>query len=77
MAQESDSPLSLMEGNNGLNRWGSHRLGCLNAWLVGNGLVGVGVALLEEVYHWGWICLSTVNNHIHKTKTVMIKEKKF
>ena len=38
-----------------------HRLLCLNAWLVGScttrrySLVGVGVALLEEVRHyWGW-----------------------
>ena len=37
----------------GLNRYGSHRLLCLNAWPVGRdttrrcGLVGVGVPLLE------------------------------
>jgi hypothetical protein len=39
----------------GLNRFGPHRLMCFNAWPMGSGiiwrcgLVGVGVALLEEV----------------------------
>jgi hypothetical protein len=34
------------------NRNGPHRLACLNAWPMGVcGLVGVGVALLEEVCH--------------------------
>jgi len=48
------------EGCRGLNRFGSHRLMCLNAWPSGNGtirrhgLVGVGVALLE----WVWPCWS-------------------
>ena len=43
----------------GLTRYGPHRLMCLNVWPIGRGrirrcgLVGVGVALLEEVYHSG------------------------
>ena len=43
----------------GLNRFGPHRLMCLNAWLIENdttricGLFGVGVALLEGVCHGG------------------------
>jgi hypothetical protein len=36
----------------GLNRFGSHRFMCLNAWLTGNGTIG-GVALLEKVSLWG------------------------
>ena len=36
----------------GLNRYGSHRLICLNAWPQGVALL-VGVALLEEVCHYG------------------------
>jgi hypothetical protein len=42
-----------------MNRNQLHRLLCLNAWLRGSdttrrcGLVEVGVALLEEVCHWG------------------------
>lgn len=40
---------------------GPHRLIDLNAWSPGNGtirrsgLVGVAVALLAEVCHWGWV----------------------
>jgi len=38
----------------GLNRFGPQKLACLNAWHIGSGLVGIGVALLEEVCHcWG------------------------
>jgi hypothetical protein len=43
----------------GLNKYGPHRLMCLNAWLIWSGtirtcdLVGVGVALLEKVCHCG------------------------
>ena len=42
-----------------LNMYGPHRLMCLNACLIGSGtirrcdLVGVGVAMLEEVCHFG------------------------
>lgn len=42
----------------GLNKNGLHRVMCLNVWSSGNGtisrysLVGVSLALLEEVYHW-------------------------
>jgi hypothetical protein len=53
----------------GLNRNGSHRLMCLNAWPIERdtvrsyGLVGVDVALLEKVCHcggslWGLLCWS-------------------
>jgi hypothetical protein len=40
-----------------LNRFGPHRLMCLNAWPIGSGiirrgdLVGIGMALLEEAFH--------------------------
>ena len=40
-------------------RFGPHRLMCLNAWSTGSdtisryGMFGVGVALLERVYHCG------------------------
>ena len=43
----------------GLNRCDPHGLMCLNAWLMYSstirkyGLVGIGVALLEKVCHWG------------------------
>jgi hypothetical protein len=43
----------------GMNRFGLHRLMCLNAWPTGSGsvrkygLVRVGVTLLEEVHHCG------------------------
>ena len=42
-----------------LNKNGAHRLMCFNVWPIGGGtirrygLVGVGVALLEEVCHCG------------------------
>jgi hypothetical protein len=54
----------------GWNRFDPHRFTCLKAWLIGNstikmyGLVGVGLTLLEEVYHCGgrlWDLLSS--NH--------------
>ena len=43
----------------GLNKFSPYRLMCLNAWPTGNGtirrcgLIGVGVALLEEMCHCG------------------------
>lgn len=37
-----------------LNRCDPHSLKCLNAWTMGSGtIVGVGVALLEELPHCG------------------------
>lgn len=37
----------------GLNRFGPHKLTCLDAWPTGSGLLG-GVALLEEICPcWG------------------------
>ena len=52
----SPSPQRLCRG---LNRFGLHRLMCLNAWPTGSdtimrcGLVGIGVALAEEVCQCG------------------------
>ena len=52
-------PITTKTHCGGLNRFGSHRLMCLNAWPTGSdtirkrGLVGVGVVLLEEVCHSG------------------------
>ena len=50
----------------GLNRFGSHRFMCLNAWPIGSGtirrcgLVGVGVALMEKVCHCGFALRSAM-----------------
>ena len=54
----------------GLNKFGPHRLMCLNAWPTGSGtirrrdLVGVDVALVEYMCDsghglWGFLCISS------------------
>ena len=71
------SPLSLISKAVIINRWcsglkrfGAHRFMCLNGWPMGNGmirkysLVGVGVALFEEVCYcehvlWSSLCLGS------------------
>lgn len=51
--------LLLLHTYGGLNRNGPHRFMCLTAWpkasgtIIRHGLVGVDVALLEEMSHWG------------------------
>ena len=57
--QPSYENMQCNDGCDGLNRYGIHRFICLNAWSIESGtirrcgFVGVGVALLEEMCHWG------------------------
>lgn len=61
----------------GMNRIGPHKLMCLNVWSIGSGtirrcsLAGIGMALLEEVWHcgggiWGHIYSQVMPSVVHR-----------